>query len=117
MPIQTRYFFTASMDVDADKETLFNEVYDEEHVPYLLDVEGVVAVTRVTNEDFKVNIGGELKEISLEGEPKYTAIYEVDSPEVLTSSAWADAVERGRWASEVRPYTSNRRHAFKKVMG
>ena len=33
MPIGTRYVFIASMDVDPDKEDLFNEVYDTEHVP------------------------------------------------------------------------------------
>ncbi len=33
MPISTRYLFTASMDVDPDKEALFDEVYDQEHVP------------------------------------------------------------------------------------
>ena len=35
------------MDVDPDKEALFNEVYDTEHVPNLIDVPGVHAVTRV----------------------------------------------------------------------
>ena len=40
MPIGTRYVFIASMDVDPDKEDLFNEVYDTEHVPYLLEVPG-----------------------------------------------------------------------------
>ena len=33
MPIKSRYLFVASMDVDPDKEALFNEVYDTEHVP------------------------------------------------------------------------------------
>jgi hypothetical protein len=28
MPITTKYLFVASMDVDPDKEDLFNEVYD-----------------------------------------------------------------------------------------
>jgi hypothetical protein len=28
MPINSKYLFVASMDVDADKETLFNEIYD-----------------------------------------------------------------------------------------
>ncbi len=31
MPFTTRYYFTVSMDVDPDKEALFNEVYDTEH--------------------------------------------------------------------------------------
>ena len=47
MPIKSKYLFVASMDVDPDKETLFNEVYDTEHVPNLLKVPGVHAVTRV----------------------------------------------------------------------
>lgn len=56
MPGKTRYLFTAAMDVDPDKEALFNEIYD--------------------------------------------------------SDAWAKAVDAGRWAVEVRPYTRNRRHAL-----
>jgi hypothetical protein len=35
--------------------------------------------------------------------PIYTAIYEIDDPQVLESPQWAEAVERGRWPSEVRP--------------
>ena len=54
MPIGTRYVFIASMDVDPDKEDLFNEVYDTEHVPYLLEVPGVIAVTRLKAQDFEV---------------------------------------------------------------
>ena len=44
MPSAQRYIFMVSMDVDADKEALFNEVYDQEHVPNLLKVPGVRAV-------------------------------------------------------------------------
>ena len=117
MAITGNYIFTASMDVDPDKEDLFNEVYDTEHVPNLLKVAGVVATTRVINQNFSVNMAGEVKEVVLSDEPKYTAIYEVESPDVLTSQAWADAIEDGRWPAQVRPYTSNRRHTFKKVMG
>ena len=29
------YIFTASMDIPAEQEALFNEVYDKEHVPLL----------------------------------------------------------------------------------
>ena len=41
MPIKSKYLFVASMDMDPDKETLFNEVYDTEHAPNLLKVPGV----------------------------------------------------------------------------
>jgi hypothetical protein len=112
---KTRYVFTASMDVDAEKEALFNEVYDTEHIPELLRVPGVLAVTRTALAPLKMAIGGEVKTIAAEGEPKYSAIYELESAEVLTSSEWAAAVERGRWPTQVRPYTRNRRHTLRKV--
>jgi len=114
---KARYLFTAAMDVDADKEAIFNEVYDKEHIPELLKVPGVFAVHRYTLVPLKMSIGGELKAIVAEGEPKYSATYELESAEVLTSDAWAKAVEKGRWPAQVRPYTRNRRHTLRKVMG
>ena len=36
-----KYPFIASMDVEPDKEALFNEVYDKEHVPNPMKVPGV----------------------------------------------------------------------------
>jgi hypothetical protein len=50
MPISLKYLFVASMDVDVDKEALFNEIYDTEHIPHLLKVPGVRAVTRMAGE-------------------------------------------------------------------
>src|SRR5688572_4918049 len=115
MDPRTRYLFTASMDVEADKEALFNEVYDTEHIPELLKVPGVLSVTRATLAPLKMSMGGELKTIVIEGEPKYSAVYELESAEVLTSAAWASAVEKGRWPAQVRPHTRNRRHILRKV--
>jgi len=50
MPIKTKYLFVASMDVDPEKEALFHEVYDTEHIPNLLKVPGVHAVARLEGE-------------------------------------------------------------------
>ena len=112
MPLQTRYLFTAAMDVEPSKEALFNEVYDKEHVPSLLEVPGVIAVARLKLEPLTMSIGGEKKTIVFENEPKFSAIYEVENPDVLVSAAWSKAVEAGRWPSQVRPYTTNRRHTL-----
>ena len=49
--------------------------------------------------------------------PTWHAIYEIESPEVMKSEAWAAAVERGRWPGEIRPHTRNRRHTLQRVMG
>lgn len=116
MPVSTRYVFIASMDVDPDKEDVFNEVYDQEHVPTLLKVPGVVSVTRFVNEPLTMVMAGERRTIEAPGEPKYGAVYEIDSPDVLVSDAWAQAIDQGRWPEEVRPYTKNRRHTLNKVM-
>ena len=74
----TKYLFIVRMDVDPEKEDRFNEWYNKEHVPALLKVPGVTAAYRYT---------------SLEGAPKYTAIYELEKPDVVTSEAWKKAVE------------------------
>lgn len=113
---KAKYLFIASMDVDADKEALFNEVYDTEHIPALLKVPGVLSVRRGVREPLTMSIGGELKNIVAEGEPRYSAYYELASAEVLTSEAWARAVEAGRWPSQVRPFTRNRRHVLRRLL-
>jgi hypothetical protein len=109
------YLFIASMDVDPDKETLFNEVYDTEHIPLIRKVPGVISARRCTSVPLVMFIGGEKKTIVAEGEPKYSAVYELESAEVLTSEAWAKAVDAGRWPGQVRPFTRNRRHVLKKL--
>ncbi|HEY7254303.1 MAG TPA: hypothetical protein VIG37_27700 [Methylomirabilota bacterium] len=116
MPIQTRYLFSAAMDVDPAQERLFNEVYDREHVPSLLTVPGVIAVSRYELQPLTMSIGGQLKSIVIEHAPKYGALYEIESPEVLVGDAWAKAVEVGRWPAQVRPHTRNRQHMlFKRI--
>jgi hypothetical protein len=116
MPITTKYVFIVSMDVAPEKEALFNEIYDHEHAPSLLKVPGVRSVTRLRTEPASVSIGGQTKPLTGEGAPTYMAIYEIDSPEVLTSAAWTEAAELGRWPAEVRPHTSNRHHIVRKVV-
>jgi len=108
----SKYLFIASMDVDRDKEALFNEVYNTEHCPQLSEVPGVRTVTRFETQRFTILIGGEARTIAVESEPRYHALYELESPEVLTSAAWGEAVERGRWPAQVRPFTSSRKHTL-----
>jgi hypothetical protein len=116
MPVQSRYVFIASMDVEPDKEDLFNEVYDTEHVPLLSKVPGVISVTRFESAPLTMIMAGERHTVDARGEPRYSAMYEIESPEVLVSDAWAQAIDHGRWPTEVRPYTKNRRHTLKKVI-
>jgi hypothetical protein len=86
MAITGKWIFTAAMDVDPDKEALFNEVYDQEHVPHL------------------------------QGRPRYACYVELENPDVLTSAAWAKAVDTGRWPTHVRPFTRNRQHTLHRIL-
>lgn len=115
MPTTTPYVLIASMDVDPDYEDLFNEIYDNEHVPHLLAVPGVRSVERYKGEAAEIAIAGGTQPLA-SPRPQYTAIYEIDEPAVLASPEWAKAVEIGRWATEVRPHTTHRSHAvFRKT--
>lgn len=117
MPFQSRYLFSASMDVEPDKEALFNEVYDTEHVPLIANVPGVVSIARFKTQELTMILGGERRTIVVENQPTYSALYELESPDVLVSPAWAAAVDKGRWPGEVRPYTRNRRHVLQQRLG
>ena len=82
--ISTRYVMMASMDVTPEAEALFNEVYDTEHVPNLLQVPGVRSVTRMKGQPARFAIAGSVRELPTPS-PVYTAIYEIDDPQVLES--------------------------------
>src|SRR5260221_11974866 len=90
MPVATKYLFVVAMDVTKEKEALFNEVYDTEHIPLLQKVPGVGAVTRLKTEPAAFNLGGERKVLDGAGKASYVAIYEIDSPAGLLSKEWAD---------------------------
>lgn len=115
MPITAKYLFIVSMDVDPDKEALFNEVYDTEHVPNILKVPGVISATRSMLTTVDAGIAGQHRSLNPEGEPRYSVIYELESPEVMLSDAWKEWAEKGRWPGEVRPFTHNRRHVVREV--
>lgn len=111
MPPPTRAILVVSMDVDPAHEALFNDVYDKEHIPNLLKVPGVLGVTRWKGAPFQFAIGGEMRQVAAPS-PTYTAIYELENKNVPSSPEWAEAVEKGRWPTQVRPHTSNRTHAL-----
>ena len=112
-----KYLFVVSMDIEPEKEDLFNEVNDEEHVPFLTSVPGVSSATRSIREPLTMLLAGERRTMESGNEPRYSVTYEIKSPDVLLSPEWAEAGERGRWPGEVRPFTTNRRHILRRVVG
>ena len=92
---RTPYVFWVLMDIEPHKEALFNDLYDNEHVPLLLKLPGCVNVARYRTE--------------APGQPRYLAVYEVENSELPMSKLWNDTSDVGRWKPEVRPYTYNKR--------
>ena len=84
MPVTARWIFTAAMDVETDKEALFNEVYDTEHVPYIRQVPGVISAKRFKLDTLRVTIGGETKTVDNAGKPRYICMVELESPRCWT---------------------------------
>ena len=93
---KTPYVFWVMMDVESHREKLFNELYDNEHLPLLLKLPGCVNAVRYRT--------------SAAGEPRYLCAYEVERTDLPMSKQWNDASDTGRWKPEVRPYTFNKRY-------
>jgi len=77
------------MDIDPEHEDDFNRWYDDEHVPERMAIPGFLTGRRYR---------------AIEGGPKYLAIYEMESPEVLDSPAYKYASGQGRseWTAQVK---------------
>jgi hypothetical protein len=92
-----RYLYIVQMDVPAELEAEFNRIYDEEHVPEFLKVPGIRNCWR-----------SRLEQSTKPDTPCYTAIFEVDAPEVITSPAALAARAYGEWKTKIAPYVTNR---------
>ena len=66
----------SSMEVDASIEDEFNEWYDEEHMPLMDAVPGMLAARRFR---------------ATSGLPRYVAVYHLESPDVYKQRSWYEA--------------------------
>jgi hypothetical protein len=78
-------------DVLPEMEDDFNRWYDEEHIPGLLKVPGVIWAKRGFN--------------TAEG-PKYIAVYEHENIDIQHTPAYREAVET-KWTGRIRPSLRN----------
>jgi len=93
---KTPYVFWVMMDVEPHREALFNDLYDNEHLPLLLKLPGSVNAVRYRT--------------AAAGEPRYLCAYEVERTDLPMSKLWNDTSDVGRWKPEVRPYTYNKHY-------
>ena len=74
---EARALMVAIGDTPAEHELEFNKWYDEEHVPMLAKVPGVLCARRF---------------FSPAGKPRHIALYELSQPDVTRSAPWQEAV-------------------------
>jgi antibiotic biosynthesis monooxygenase (ABM) superfamily enzyme len=85
------YVYVVKTDIPVDVEANFNEWYNTEHVPALASVPGCFRARRF---------------LAVDGQPKYTAIYELENPDVIKGTAWAKARDTA-WTEKIRPHLQN----------
>lgn len=100
MRMKAEYLLVVRMGVVPEKEEEFNEWYNNDHIPALTSVKGVLSGRRY---------------VSIIGEPKYVAVYELESPEALESEEYAKARD-SEWTVKMRPYFRNHtRNVYKLI--
>jgi len=100
------HIFVVQLDIPAEHEAEFNRIYDAEHFPMLAKVPGVRSAARYR-----------LEHSTVAGMQRYLTIYELDSPDILKSSAWEKAGSFGGWATKIRPLTTSRNHSVFERIG
>ncbi|MBO0834821.1 MAG: hypothetical protein J2P28_04775 [Actinobacteria bacterium] len=89
------------VDVDENHEQEFNRWYDEEHFPERLQCPGFLGGRRL---------------VAVEGEPKYLALYDLESPEVLQSPEYLRMQPPSEWQRQVtRHWTRSVRNVYRDI--
>jgi hypothetical protein len=97
------YILMVQLDVAEEHVEEFNRLYDGEHVPNLLSVDGVVS--------------GQRYELERNGEDqlRYLAIYELERPDIPDSEEWQKAATTPGWMAVRSHITGRRRGVFRKM--
>lgn len=101
MPSNDSHVLMVMMDIEPEHEAAFNECYNEEHVPAMLTVPGVINATR-----YRMT---QKKGLPF---PKYVAVYQLENPGVFDSKAFWDAANSGTWPTKIRPHCKNASHVI-----
>jgi len=92
------------MEPEPGYEDELNAWYDEEHIPERLSCPGFV-----TGRRFR------LLEGAPEGQPRYLALYELESPDVLSSEEYLAMVPPSRWWERLLPHVRVTRNVYTEI--
>jgi hypothetical protein len=91
------YCMTITFEIAPEDEAEFNDIYDNDHVPNILKLDGVREVIRFR--DAAPNEKGWLV---------YTAIYFLAEENLHQTREWQQLSDLGRWAPVIRPKVKSR---------
>jgi hypothetical protein len=87
-----------AMNVEPAAEAEFNEWYDNEHIPALAAVPGVLCARR-----FRAAVNLQPTGVPGGANRRYVALYHLVSPEVQATPAWKSAAD-SEWTRKLRPH-------------
>jgi hypothetical protein len=89
------------IDIDPEYEEEFNRWYTEEHFPERQQCPGFLSARRF---------------VSVEGEPKYLALYDLDDPEVLETEEYRRIRPPSEWTKKLQPhFTTMVRNVYREI--
>lgn len=105
MSAKAPFFYLVTFEIAPEDEAEFNEIYDTEHVPNILQVDGVLQVIRFRD-----------AEPSAKGWLVYSALYLIEQADLPTTPQWRAKSDIGRWAPVIRPRVKSRQQRLGDVV-
>ena len=99
------FFYQVTFEIALEDEAQFNEIYDTEHIPNILQVDGVMQVIRFRD-----------AEPTGEGWLRYSALYLIARPDLPSTPEWRAKSDIGRWAPVIRPRVKSRQQRLGRVV-
>ena len=91
------YCMMITFEIAPEDEAQFNDIYDNDHIPTIMQLPGVVEVLRFR--DAEPNEHGFLV---------YSAIYFMTEQNLHETPAWKKLSDMGRWMPVIRPIVKSR---------
>ena len=105
MTSKAPYCYLVTFEIAPEDEALFNEIYDTEHIPNILKVDGVLQVIRFRDAG-----------PSAQGWLVYSALYLIARADLPTTPEWRAKSDIGRWAPVIRPRVKSRQQRLGPVV-
>ncbi len=91
------YCMTITFEIAPEDEAEFNDIYDKDHIPTIMQLDGVTEVIRFKDTD--PNDKGFLV---------YSAIYFMTKENLHLTPEWKKLSDTGRWMPVIRPKVKSR---------